>query len=123
MEQYTKFETARVIGARALQIRMGAPILVEVPKNISQPSDIARIELQKGVLPITVREIPIEAMAPKAGRRQALYIEPSEDEEEPEEKGSKKEKKKSDSDDSEEEKDEDSEKDEESTEETESESA
>jgi DNA-directed RNA polymerase subunit K len=81
MEQYTKFETARVIGARALQIRMGAPILVDVPKTISQPSDIARIELQKDVLPITVKEIPIEAMAPKAGRKQAIYEEPDEESE------------------------------------------
>jgi DNA-directed RNA polymerase subunit K/omega len=42
------------VGARALQIAMGAPILVE-PLNISSPIDIALKELQNGILPITIR--------------------------------------------------------------------
>lgn len=52
-----KFELARVLGARALQIRMGAPILVDVPKDkFLRPFDIAKMELESGVLPITVRK-------------------------------------------------------------------
>ncbi|MEM1569167.1 MAG: DNA-directed RNA polymerase subunit K [Candidatus Bathyarchaeia archaeon] len=51
----TKYERARIVGARALQISMGAPILVKLPENIKDPVEIALYELEKGVLPITVR--------------------------------------------------------------------
>ena len=53
--EYTKYETARLLGARALQIKMGAPVMIKVPKEATRPLDIARIELDKDVLPITVR--------------------------------------------------------------------
>jgi len=43
------------VGARALQIAMGAPILVEPSKNLSNPIDIAIQELEIGILPITIR--------------------------------------------------------------------
>jgi len=55
MEEYTRFERARLIGARALQIQMGAPVLINVPKGIRSPVDIAKLEFEKGVLPITVK--------------------------------------------------------------------
>ncbi len=55
MMEHTRFEVARLIGARALQIRMGAPILVKLPRGINRPLDIARLELNKDVLPITVK--------------------------------------------------------------------
>jgi DNA-directed RNA polymerase subunit K/omega len=51
----TRFEKARVVGARALQISMGAPILVDVPEGYSSPIDIALKELEAGILPITIR--------------------------------------------------------------------
>ncbi|MHC1564425.1 MAG: DNA-directed RNA polymerase subunit K [Candidatus Hecatellaceae archaeon] len=51
----TRFEKARIIGARALQISLGAPILIETPENVSNPIDIAKLELEKGFLPITIR--------------------------------------------------------------------
>ncbi|MCK4424353.1 DNA-directed RNA polymerase subunit K [Candidatus Bathyarchaeota archaeon] len=51
----TRFERARIAGARALQISMGAPILVELSENMSNPIDIALKELETGVLPITIR--------------------------------------------------------------------
>ncbi|MEM2888715.1 MAG: DNA-directed RNA polymerase subunit K [Candidatus Jordarchaeaceae archaeon] len=51
----TRFEKARIIGARALQIAMGAPILVQPTKEKSSPIDIAIEELNRGVLPITIR--------------------------------------------------------------------
>jgi DNA-directed RNA polymerase subunit K/omega len=43
------------VGARALQISMGAPILIEVSKSFSSPIDIAIGELEAGILPMTIR--------------------------------------------------------------------
>jgi len=51
----TRFERARIVGARALQISMGAPVLIEPSKELSNPIDIAIEELKRGVLPITIR--------------------------------------------------------------------
>jgi len=51
----TRFEKARIVGARALQISMGAPILVEISEGFSSPIDIALKELEVGILPITIR--------------------------------------------------------------------
>ncbi|RZN61886.1 DNA-directed RNA polymerase subunit K [Methanonatronarchaeum sp. AMET6-2] len=53
--KYTKFEKARIIGARALQISLGAPVLVEVDEDM-ESIDIARKELKEGVIPLTVRD-------------------------------------------------------------------
>jgi DNA-directed RNA polymerases I, II, and III subunit RPABC2 len=50
----TRFEKARIVGARALQISMGAPILVDAEEN-TNPIDIAVTELEAGILPITIR--------------------------------------------------------------------
>ena len=52
---YTRFEIARIIGARGLQISMGAPVLIEVEENMIDPIDIAMMEFDKGLLPITVK--------------------------------------------------------------------
>lgn len=59
-EKLTKYEKARMIGSRALQIAMGAPFLVKLSEkdleDISyNPVEIAKLELEKGVLPITVK--------------------------------------------------------------------
>jgi DNA-directed RNA polymerase subunit K/omega len=43
------------VGARALQISMGAPILIEVSEGFSGPIDIALKELEASILPITIR--------------------------------------------------------------------
>ena len=51
----TRFERARIVGARALQIAMGAPTLMEPSENVSNPIDIAVQELESGILPITIR--------------------------------------------------------------------
>jgi len=51
----TRFEKARIAGARALQISMGAPTLVEVSEGASSPIDIALKELETGILPMTIR--------------------------------------------------------------------
>lgn len=49
----TRYERARIIGARALQISLGAPVLIDVDRG--EPIDIALKELEKGVIPITVK--------------------------------------------------------------------
>lgn len=51
----TRFERARIIGARALQVTLGAPILAEIPDSMSDPVDIALAELKADVLPMTLR--------------------------------------------------------------------
>ncbi len=51
----TRFEKARIVGARALQIAMGAPILIEVPRGLTSAIDLALKELEAGILPITIR--------------------------------------------------------------------
>lgn len=51
----TRFERARIIGARALQISLGAPILAPLPENVADCIDIAVIELREKVLPMTIR--------------------------------------------------------------------
>jgi DNA-directed RNA polymerase subunit K len=56
--KYTRYERARIIGARALQISMGAPVLIEVNKK--EPIDIAYMELEMGVIPITVKRTALE---------------------------------------------------------------
>jgi len=43
------------VGARALQIAMGAPILIEPPGALANPIDIALQELESEILPITIR--------------------------------------------------------------------
>jgi DNA-directed RNA polymerase subunit K len=53
--KYTRFEKARIIGARALQISMGAPVLLRVPDDLINPIDIAIMEFDRGMLPITVK--------------------------------------------------------------------
>ena len=51
----TRFERVRIVGARALQLSLGAPMLIELPQRISDPIDIALAELKEGVLPMTIR--------------------------------------------------------------------
>ena len=52
--RYTKYEKARIIGARALQIAMGAPVLIDIPEGMADPIDIALLEFDKKVTPLTV---------------------------------------------------------------------
>ncbi|MFX0002705.1 MAG: DNA-directed RNA polymerase subunit K [Candidatus Hodarchaeota archaeon] len=51
----TRYEKARILGSRALQISFGAPILIEKPKNLIDPIKIAMVELKAGILPLTIR--------------------------------------------------------------------
>ncbi len=70
MEKHTKYEIARMIGSRALQISMGAPFLVKMTEKDLEaigfnPIEIAKREYEQGVLPITVRR-PLPKRAEKA---------------------------------------------------------
>jgi len=51
----TRFEKARIVGARALQISMGAPMIVAVDECHLSTIDIALKEFEGGLLPITIR--------------------------------------------------------------------
>ena len=56
--EYTRFERARILGARALQISLGAPILIDVPEGLIDPVELAEREFGAGVIPIMVRRGP-----------------------------------------------------------------
>ncbi len=69
-EHYTKYEKARMIGSRALQLSSGAPPLVEFTAEELEalrydPIKIAIKEFEAGVLPITVKR-------PEPGRKKPL---------------------------------------------------
>ncbi|UCE15170.1 MAG: DNA-directed RNA polymerase subunit K [Candidatus Heimdallarchaeota archaeon] len=87
----TRFEYARILGARALQISMGAPVLVEAdePTTSETPDEpeqeqgdpllISEREIKQGLLPILVRrmlpdgryqDIPLAHLLKEAGRKQ-----------------------------------------------------
>ncbi len=52
-EKYTRYERARIVGARALQVFMGAPVLIDT--ILTDPLEIALEEMRLGVIPITVK--------------------------------------------------------------------
>lgn len=58
--KFTKYETARILGARALQVSMDAPLLLKISKEELEqinfdPLKIAELEFNANVLPITVK--------------------------------------------------------------------
>ena len=63
-EIFTKYEIARIVGARALQIAMDAPLLLKISKERLEqmrydPLKIAQAEFDEDVLPISVhRPLP-----------------------------------------------------------------
>ena len=69
MMKFTKYEKARIIGARALQIAMGAPLLLSMKKEDFQkinynPIEIAKMEFDQEMLPITIkRPLPMKTKA------------------------------------------------------------
>ncbi|VVB79502.1 DNA-directed RNA polymerase subunit K [uncultured archaeon] len=65
-QEFTKYERARIIGARALQLSMDAPLLLKVPEKELDVFNydalrLAEKELDSGVLPISInRPLPIK---------------------------------------------------------------
>ena len=60
-EKNTRYEKARLIGSRALQLAMGAPMNVKLAKEDLEkmrynPIEIAKMEYKEGVLPIDVKK-------------------------------------------------------------------
>ena len=53
----TRFEKARIMGARALQLSLGAPPFITIPKDARISLDISMEELEKRVIPITIRRV------------------------------------------------------------------
>ena len=67
----TRFERARIVGARSLQIAMGAPAFVPIEGGYRGPIETAMMELEADALPISIRrslpngvtqDIPIKAL-------------------------------------------------------------
>ena len=59
-KKLSKYEHARIVGSRALQISMGAPFLVKLKEGDLEkikynPIEIAKMEFEAGVIPITVK--------------------------------------------------------------------
>jgi len=66
MLTYTRFEKARIIGARALQLSMGAPsLLAEIPKTMIDPVEIAMLEFEEDAIPITVKRKVVKSALKK----------------------------------------------------------
>ena len=60
IESFTKYERARILGARALQIAMNAPLLIKIEtedleKIKYDALKIAEVELNSGILPISIK--------------------------------------------------------------------
>ena len=51
----TRFEKARIMGARALQLSLGAPVFIEIPENATTSLEIAMQELKLRVIPIVIK--------------------------------------------------------------------
>ena len=51
----TRFEKARIMGARALQLSLGAPLFIPIPKNAITSLEIAMDELKQKVIPIVIK--------------------------------------------------------------------
>lgn len=66
MMKFTKYEKARIIGARTLQLAMGAPMLLKMNEEDFRkinynPIIIAKREFEEGILPITIkRPLPMK---------------------------------------------------------------
>jgi len=60
MEKFSKYEKARMIGSRALQIGMGAPFQVKLTEKDLEainynPIEIAKMEFEAGLIPISIK--------------------------------------------------------------------
>jgi DNA-directed RNA polymerase subunit K/omega len=51
----SRYEKTRILAARALQISQGSPTLVKVPKGMTKPLDIARLEWDANLIPIDIK--------------------------------------------------------------------
>lgn len=70
-QKLTRFERAKIVGSRSLQISLGAPAFIKIPKDINNPIQVAIEELTTGSVPLSIRRtysngnsqnIPIEKL-------------------------------------------------------------
>jgi DNA-directed RNA polymerase subunit K len=54
-DRLTRFEVARIVGARTLQISLGAPLLVKVPNEVLTPVEMAEMEFKEDKVPMTIK--------------------------------------------------------------------
>ena len=52
---HSRYEKTRLISARALQIAQGSPVMIKVPRTVTAPVEIAKMEFEAGVIPIDIR--------------------------------------------------------------------
>ena len=52
-EEYTRFERARIIGVRALQLSRAPPM---IKSDIKDPIKLAETEFEQGVIPLFVKK-------------------------------------------------------------------
>jgi DNA-directed RNA polymerase subunit K len=57
---YTRFEKARIVGARSLQVSMGAPPLIEIDEEIRDPVQVAMLEYEADAIPLTVQRLQVK---------------------------------------------------------------
>ncbi|MFH1638456.1 MAG: DNA-directed RNA polymerase subunit K [Candidatus Woesearchaeota archaeon] len=77
---FTKYERARLIGARALQIAMGAPMMLklkeaELEAITYSPVALAKMEFEKDALPISIRR----PLPPKVKKEEKVEVAPKEE--------------------------------------------
>ena len=53
----TRFERARITGARSLQLSLGAPALIKIPEEVKDSVTLASLELDAKALPISIRRV------------------------------------------------------------------
>ena len=75
-KQFSKYEIARILGARSLQIAMNAPLLIKISQEDLEAIKfdalkIAEIELNSNVLPISIK-------APLPQKREGRLVRPKE---------------------------------------------
>ena len=56
-QRLTRFERARITGARSLQLSLGAPSLIRIPNDVRDSISLAIAELDLKALPISIRRV------------------------------------------------------------------
>jgi len=84
-QEFTKYEKARIIGARALQIAMNAPLLIKISQEDLEKINfdalkIAETELESGVLPISVNKPLPKKIESKLKREKEIKVKNEEEE-------------------------------------------
>jgi DNA-directed RNA polymerase subunit K len=93
-QQFTKYEEARILGARALQLAMNAPLLIKISEEDLEKINydalkMAEIELRTGVLPISIKKpfpekregVLKRAVAPRVSDIKKVKLEEKEEDE------------------------------------------